>query len=140
MTTRKRNRVTLKFTEPSMTQQNFKDECNINSIMKRYEKTGILSHVSGKTPIHGDFSDIPDYQATLNKITEAGEAFASLPAAVRRRFNDNPAEFVEFCVNPENGADLVEMGLAEIIHQEQTEDIAPQENVQPDSTLEETQD
>ena len=33
-------KVGMRFEQPSMTQQHFKDECDVNRIMQRYEETG----------------------------------------------------------------------------------------------------
>ena len=42
ITTKRRNRVQLNFELPSLTQQAFINETNINNIMARYKKTGVL--------------------------------------------------------------------------------------------------
>lgn len=97
---------------PSLTQQNFKNECDINFIMKRWEKTGELTHVRSNAPSYGDFSNLGDYQSSLNVVLAAQEAFDSLPAVVRNRFSNDPAMFVEFVQDPSNADAIVELGLA----------------------------
>ncbi|RYF32309.1 MAG: hypothetical protein EOO38_31115, partial [Cytophagaceae bacterium] len=37
--------------------------------------------------------------------------FDALPAKIRDRFNNDPSRFLAFCENPENEAELVQLGL-----------------------------
>lgn len=97
---------------PTMTKQSMADECNINTIMKKYRKTGQLPAMIRKDPQYGDFSEVPSYLESLNIVHKAQEQFSGLPARIRREFDNNPAKFLEFCHDPKNGQKLVEMGLA----------------------------
>lgn len=97
--------------EPSRTQQHMADECNINTIVKRFGLTGTLPQAA-KLPTYGDFTGLYDYQTALNALQEANEVFDSLPADIRKRFENNPAMFVDFCSNSDNLDELREMGLA----------------------------
>lgn len=97
---------------PSLTQQNFQNECDINTIMARWEKTGDLSHVRNDGGKFGDFSDIGDYQSALNTVILAQESFMALDASIRARFGNDPADFVSFVQDPSNADALVELGLA----------------------------
>lgn len=102
----------LECKDESLTKQQFKDIANVNSILKRYEKTGQIDHLN---PIYGhyaDVSNIGDYQSALNIVMKAEEAFSQLPANIRRKFENDPGQFVQFCENPENINELVQMGLA----------------------------
>lgn len=100
------------FTKPSMTKQNHKAECDIHNILKRFNETGQLPDMIRENPQYGDFSNVKDYQESLEIVIKAEEQFAALPAKVRDRFNNNPAMFLEFATNPENGRELVKLGLA----------------------------
>ena len=42
----------------------------------------------------------------------AQEQFAALDAAVRSRFDNDPAKFLEFTADPANADEMVKMGLA----------------------------
>jgi len=108
----KRRKTSIKFTHPSMTKQSFAKECNINNIMARYEKTGIVEHVMETPGQFGDYSEPLEYQEALNKVNAAKSLFDSLPAQVRAKFDNEPFLFLEFAQNPENYGKLVEMGLA----------------------------
>lgn len=97
--------------EPTLTQQHMAEECNINTIVKRFGVTGMLPQ-AGKLPTYGDFTGIWDYQSALNAMQDADNVFNALPADIRKRFNNNPAEFVDFCSDSANIDELRSMGLA----------------------------
>lgn len=98
---------------PSLTRQEFRDECDINEIMRRYQRDGVVSHVTTREPMYQDFTQYPDLQESMNYIRDAEMAFLSLPSAVRREFDNDPVKFVQFAAEPKNGERLVELGLAE---------------------------
>jgi len=108
-----RNPHALYCDDPSLTHQCFKDECDISNIMKRYTQTGLFEHMSSVRAQYGDFSNIPDYQSALNVVIEANEAFNSLDAKVRARFDNDPGQFLSFCENPENRNEMISLGLIE---------------------------
>lgn len=93
-----------------VTKQSFRDECDINNIMKKFEKGQMVNHVNKHRGSYGDF-DVVDYQSAMNTIISAQESFASLPAKVRARFNNDPAGFLEFVGNPDNRDEMVKLGL-----------------------------
>lgn len=99
---------------PSMTKQSFKEECDINNIVKRFEATGIVDHLNEKARegVYTDLPDSMDYQQALEIGRKAQEAFASLPATIRATFQNDPAAFLAFVENPANQDKLIEMGLA----------------------------
>lgn len=106
------DRVALSTPGPSMTRQEFQAECDINQIMRRYEKTGVISHVARRVPQYLDVSETPDLQSALNMLERATEAFMSLPANVRKRFDNDPSEFVKFASDVKNLDQMREWGLA----------------------------
>lgn len=87
----------VRFVEPSLTQQHFKDECDIDKILKRYEQTGFLvDPMAPKRPAQfGDFSEIGSYQETLNRVNAIEDWFMSLPSAVRRAYENDPAKLAD---------------------------------------------
>ncbi len=98
---------------PTMAKQSFKEECDINTILKKYEKTGLIDHVSKYNGQYADVTEAVDYQTALNTVMAGEAAFMSLPASIRTSFGNDPHEFLEFAQDPENQEALVEMGLAE---------------------------
>lgn len=93
-------------------QQNLRDQTDINRIMAKYNKTGILDHVSKYAGDYGDFSGVPDYRTALDKVASAQEMFMELPAVVRDRFGNDPAKFIEFATDPKNIDEMRSLGLA----------------------------
>lgn len=99
------------FTEPTKTQQQFEEECNINNILKRYKQTGIVTHLAHELPVYGDFSDVPDYQTAFDIVVSAHDNFMRLPADLRKRFNNDPAQLLDFLKDESNYEEAVELGL-----------------------------
>lgn len=102
----------ITFSEPSLTQQQFKDETDINNIVNGMARNGVMPQYMAGTPIYGDFTDAGDYQEALNLVMHAREQFDALPSGVREKFMNDPARFYEFANNPKNEEALVDMGLA----------------------------
>jgi phage internal scaffolding protein len=96
---------------PDMAQQQFKDECDINTIARRFGISGQLP-VNGRAPSFGDFTGVDDYHSAMTAIREAQESFMALPGLVRERFGQDPQRFVEFCSDPRNIDQIRELGLA----------------------------
>lgn len=93
--------------------QEFADECDINTIMSRYENDGILDHVNNFQGSYGDFTSAQDYQSSLNQVIEAEAAFMDLPANIRARFGNDPAQLIGFLESDraEDIAESVKLGL-----------------------------
>lgn len=98
-------------TGPGMAQQQFRDECDINTIVRRFGLTGEMP-VSARMPSYGDFTGISDYREALHAVRDAEASFMELPAPVRERFRNDPALFVDFCLDPSNLEEARKLGLA----------------------------
>jgi len=94
----------------SMTKQNHKNECDINFIMSKHAKTGLVTHVANKAPQYGEYETI-DYKEAMNLVISAQESFDSLPANLRKRFGNDPNEYFQFVHDPENRDEMIKMGL-----------------------------
>lgn len=111
MRTRK-NRVQKHFSEGTgRTHQSFKDECDINTIMGKWRETGFVDHVQLSTPVYGDFATALDYQQAMDSIIAAGDLFDSLPARIRDRVGNDPAQLIAFIEDETNSDECVELGL-----------------------------
>lgn len=98
--------------EPSMTQQSFKDECDINQIMDKYQQTGFIDEFYDRqNPQYADVSGTLDYHTAQNLLSAAQEAYDALDPSIRARFR-SPLDFLRFVDDPANGQDLIAMGLA----------------------------
>lgn len=105
------NETGLLCEDESLAIQSERDDSDINTIVKRFGLTGELP--SGvRAPTYGDFTGIGTFQQALEAVRQAEDAFMAMPAEIRKRFGDNPEEFVQFCSDPANGPELVKMGLA----------------------------
>lgn len=104
-------KVELTEWDPSMTKQSERQEADINFIVQRYQKTGVLRHRDTYDGDYGEFAAI-DYHEAMNAVTAAQQMFESLPSSIRTRFHNDPGEFVNFVEAPENREELVKMRLA----------------------------
>lgn len=111
--TRKRKRLQLHFPDDGLTQQNFHEETDINNIMAKFAKTGLVDHVNKVQGAYGDFTSVQDYQLHLDQVMAAGDAFMALPATIRRRFDNDPAHLVAFLGDPRNRDEAIALGLIE---------------------------
>jgi len=101
----------LKCLDESLTQQQFKDEADINTIVDRFMKSGVLP-TPANMPQYMDIEGNFDYQTAMNYVRSADENFMRMDAKVRARFNNSPQEFLEFFTNPENVEEAIRLGLA----------------------------
>lgn len=108
---RPRRRVQFKTTGPSRTKQEFRDECDINKIMSRYEKTGILNHVNKYQGQYGDFSNVTTYEDAFDQLQKANEMFMTLPARVREKFQNEPQNFIKYMEDPKFYQEQLKLGL-----------------------------
>lgn len=83
---------------------------DINNIMAKYRQTGLLP-VRDREAYFADVSEVGDYRTVKNRILAAEGAFMELPPHLRKRFNNDAAEFLDFTSNPDNRDEMVEMGL-----------------------------
>ncbi|QGH72843.1 MAG: scaffold protein [Microviridae sp. ctjyu33] len=102
---------------PSLTRQEFKKECDINQIMKKFKKVMGVDYLSKFNSLtggqFGDFSEVSDYQTALNVVKQSEAMFMALPAIVRKRFDNDTAKFLDFCHDPKNADEMVTLGLRE---------------------------
>lgn len=95
----------------SRAKQADKDATDINRIMARYHRDGIIDHVAKYAPRYADLSTAPTYLEAMQRIQEADEMFMSLPASIRSEFSNSPSQFLDFVTNPKNAEKMQQMGL-----------------------------
>jgi len=98
----------------SRTRQADAKDCDINAIMARYEKTGVLP-VTQRQALYVDVSEMGDYRTALHQVAEAEGLFMQLPAHVREQFANDPAVFLDFCSDEANQEAMVELGLLDAV-------------------------
>lgn len=100
-----RKRVSLECGE-GRTKKSFAGECNINHIIGKYRRTGVLEHVREAIP---KFADVPmiDYHQAQNLLVEAQYTFDQLPADMRKECDNDPGKFLQK-LHSEDGREFLE--------------------------------
>lgn len=97
--------------DPGYTQQEFKEEVDINRIMKK-ALLGAEFPADVKVGSYGDFYDAPTFQQAMEIQSQAREQFEALPAQVRERFANDPAKFLAWVHDPKTTLEEAnELGL-----------------------------
>lgn len=104
-------RVQIMFNDPSLTQQEFKDQCDISKVMSQYQCTGVVVNVRDNPGYYGDFTGIDDYRSAMESIEDARIAFAELPANIRARFGHEPSELLRFLGDENNREEAIKLGF-----------------------------
>lgn len=94
----------------TLTQQQFKEDCDVNLIMEKYMKTGMMPQ-SVAPLLEGDFSNLPSYAEALQTVIDAQDMFMEIPAKIRQRFDNNPQELMNFLADESNTEEAIKLGL-----------------------------
>lgn len=100
----------------SRTQQHFKNEVNINNIIDKYRKTGILGdpfREGLRKPLFGDFSEVPGLLEGYIKVEKVKNYFNNLPSRVRNYFKNDLSRFLAFMSDNANIPKARELGIIE---------------------------
>lgn len=108
-----KRKVTLVCPEPTLTQQQFKDSCSIKHILAGYEKNGMITHLNRAAPQYGDYSQLKSFKESLDIVNTAEELFMSLPPQVRLKFQNDPAQLIDFVNHESNREEAIKLGLIE---------------------------
>lgn len=88
---RKRRTVRMAVTSDRVaTQQQFKDECDMNRIVKNAMRGVQPRFMARGVPQYGDFSNVKDLGQAYELIQRAEEGFMALPAELRRELHNDP--------------------------------------------------
>lgn len=98
--------------EPTLAQQQFKDETDINNILRQFNITGLLPEAP-LSPCYGDFTGIVDYHSALNAVIAAEDQFMALPANIRARFENDPENLINFLNDESNKDEAIKLGLVD---------------------------
>ena len=88
------------------TKQSFKDQTDINKILKKGMTNQTLSHLQEFEGVYGDFSDIDDLLTAHERLERGIEIFNKLPSEIRDEFGQSPSEFFNFVNDPANAGNL----------------------------------
>lgn len=100
----------LECLDKSLAQQQFLEESDINTIVRRFGLTGELP-TDFREPLYGDYTGVWDYQTAMNAVRQADETFMTMPAHIRARFHNDPQELLEFLADNDNRAEAIKLGL-----------------------------
>lgn len=88
--------------ETDLTQQQFKDECDLSLVVRNWLKTGdptLAGNIRRGTPQFVDVSAFTDLRDALASVQAADDLFAQLPSEARRILADNPQNLVDAYLN-----------------------------------------
>lgn len=96
---------------PGKTKQSFGERSDINHIVARYQRTGMLENVRENPGVFADVSLIEDYPGMVKKLRFARESFEQLPPNLRNRFHNDPGELVAFISDDGNRPEAIKLGI-----------------------------
>lgn len=134
---RPHKRIQLECLDASRAQQHMRDECNINLIMRKFEKTGALDHLNTHNGDYGDYTSYNGYHDAMNIVSEANEMFASIPSKIREQFKNDPSIFLQFAQDPTNVDQMIDLGLATSIQKEASIESSSKKAASPPPSKEE---
>lgn len=118
----------------SLTLQAEAENADITLIMQKYAKTGIITAPIKNNPVYGDYSTMPSFHEAQNIISKAHEQFDGLPLNLKKRFQNDPAQFLEFVHNDQNYDEALKLGLVKAKKQEQATTVATTQNKSPEGS------
>ncbi len=99
----------IKFEKPSLTQQSFGYETDINNIVKSMTQP----RVNQNQPLFNTSFDPNLYDNALNVIADAKSKFEQLPSDLRNKFDNDPSKLLKFVSDDSNYEQAVKLGLIE---------------------------
>ena len=108
----------------NLVKQEFKEECDINVIMSRIAPEAIMESFRAREGSYGDFSEVKTYQDAKNEVVAVESAFDSLPAKLRKMFDNNISKFLDYVEDPSNHEEAMQLGLLDREVSEKTEAVS----------------
>ncbi len=96
---------------PSLTRQEFVKSSDINRVVDKYLKTGQLPYKKENLGMYADVSEIGDFKSSLDFVITAKEHFNALNVHVRKRFQNDPDQLLDFLKDDNNYSEAVKLGL-----------------------------
>lgn len=102
----------ISFTLPSMTEQYHRDEVDINTIISKYQRTGVLgTSTQVRETFFGDFSNVDTKFEAALALKEAESRFMDLPSSVRAAYDHDALKFMRALNDDTQIAKLVSLGV-----------------------------
>lgn len=102
----------LECKDPSLAQQQFKDQSDLNVLFAKYLETGEMPQIQ-ETLTYGNFEGVFDFQSAMNAVRAAQETFDQLPARIKNRFDNDPQKLLQFMNDDENREEAIFLKLIE---------------------------
>lgn len=93
------------------TKQEFKEVSQIQNILNKYQKTGIVTHLAKHQGQYGDFTKVQSFQDAAVQLTNAVNTFMELPATIREKFENDASKLISFINDEKNFDEAVKLGL-----------------------------
>lgn len=87
------------------------DQADINKIIARFEKAGMMDQLNKGEPFYGDVSDFDGLQDAYIKVQEAEKLFMKMDARIRSRFDNDAVKLVRFLEDERNYDEAVVLGI-----------------------------
>jgi phage internal scaffolding protein len=97
-------------TGEGLTEQAHKQECDINYILKDYARTGFIKHANQNAGKYDDVTAV-DFQEAMNTVANVKSMFEGLPSEIRKEFNQDPTNFLNYVQDPKNTETLAKRGI-----------------------------
>lgn len=107
---RKRTPLSFKDTK-SMVRPEFKDETDINKLIKHYSQQEIYEGYLHNVQVFADTTGM-EFHDMQCMVAEGNSSFMELPSNIRYRFDNDPVKFLTFIQDPKNEEELINMKLA----------------------------
>lgn len=98
--------------QKSRTVQSEADNCDINKIMERFNRTGKLPTMQTQPARYGD-ARVVDFATAQAIVMDAKNQFNELPAKTRKAFGNDPQAFLQALndTSEENEKNLLKLGI-----------------------------
>lgn len=100
----------LECTDASRTVQSDAIDADINTIVRRFGLTGMMPQAP-VLPAFKAFEDVFDFRSAMDVVLDAQRNFMELPADVRKQFENDPQQYLEFCSDEKNRDEMKRLGL-----------------------------
>lgn len=94
----------------TLTEQAHKDICDVNRIIQKYDKTGLITHVAKMEAEFGDLTGA-DFREMMTTVAEVQQQFEQMPARIRARFGNDPGQLLTFMESGDNREEAIRLGL-----------------------------
>lgn len=98
--------------DESLTQQQFKEDADINVLARRFGLEEKLTMVPAPDPrAYGDVSEAPDFRTLQDRVRDAENRFMAFDPAMRRRFGNSVGAFWKWVNDKDNWDEAVRLGF-----------------------------